>query len=141
MGWCMMKKSRVLAVIFLIACMFSAGCVIQTDKNKKIRDLEFTVVKDSDLPEELNALIMEKRNKSFKLTFTTNDYLYIAAGYGEQATGGYSICINELYLTDNSIHINTNLLGPGVEETKNQKKSYPYIVVKVEKMDKTVVFD
>ena len=67
--------------------------------------------------------------------------LYICVGYGEQATGGYSITVKELYLTDNAIYVDTNLKGPSPEELQNPVKSYPYIVLKTENMDKTVVFE
>ena len=73
--------------------------------------------------------------------------MYICVGYGKQETGGYSITINELYLTANAIYMDTNLIGPEPESRElyhAQEKdgaSYPYVVVKMEYLDKSVVFD
>ena len=66
-------------------------------------------------------------------------------GYGIQPTGGYSISVEELYLSTNAIYINTNLIGPMKGETVTEVESYPYLVVQIEnRMDyseKSVVFE
>ena len=77
-----------------------------------MRDLEFSVVGDGDVPAELKQIISEKTLQPFKLTFSDEQNLYIVVGYGPQSTGGYSIAVKELYLTENSIVIDTELLGP-----------------------------
>ena len=69
------------------------------------------------------------------------EYLYICSGYGEQATGGYSIAVNELYLTDTAIYVSTSLLGPESADKSNKTPSYPYIVIKMEYLDQTVIFE
>ena len=61
--------------------------------------------------------------------------------YGEQETAGYSITVNDLYETGNAIYIDTNLIGPGPEEKGKNTPTYPYIVVKTENLNKSVVFD
>jgi hypothetical protein len=114
---------------------------MEESSNDKLRDLEFTVVEESDIPQELLKIIEEKKNSEFKITYTDNENLYICVGYGEQQTGGYSIAVNELYLTDNAIYIDTNLIGPSKDEKISEGLSYPYVVVKTEYMDKSVVFE
>ena len=69
-----------------------------------------------------------------------DDSLYLCIGYGEQATGGYSISVNELYLSENAIYFDTNLIGPDPSETVAETVSCPYLVVKTEYLDKPVVF-
>lgn len=110
---------------------------------EKIKDLEFTVLADENIPEELKAVIEEKKGNSFKVTFQDNGFLYICIGYGEQVSGGYSITVNALYLTENAIYVDTTLLGPqpGDATTKKDTPSYPYIVLKTEFLDKPVVFN
>ncbi|NLL78561.1 MAG: protease complex subunit PrcB family protein [Clostridiales bacterium] len=117
-----------------------AGCGMTGEKTDKIRDLEFTVVGEERQPEELKKILEEKKAEEFKMTYTDQEYLYICIGYGEQATGGYSITVNELYLTENAVYVSTNLIGPAPEE-KKEGTSYPYIVLKTENVDKSVVFD
>lgn len=56
-------------------------------------------------------------------------------GYGVQPTGGYSISVNELYLTDNSIVVNTELKGPEKGENAGAEQSFPYIVIRTEYLE------
>lgn len=136
------KKSFILLTCIQILCVFMlAGCQITEDSGMKLRDLEFTLLSDDTTPEELKALIDERKAEEFKFTYSDKDFLYICIGYGEQSTGGYSIAVNELYLTDNAIYVDTNLLGPSPKEKENPAVSYPYIIIKTEFLDKTVVFE
>ena len=90
---------------------------------------------------ELQNDIEEKKAADFKMTYKDSEFLYIVRGYGEQETGGYSICIRNLYLTSNAIIFDTELIGPRKGETISKSPSYPYIVVKVELRDENVVFE
>lgn len=107
----------------------------------KIRDLELTVVAEEMLPEELLTVVTEKKTAPFKFTFQDGNYLYICIGYGEQESGGYSITVEDLYLTENAVYVKTCLIGPGADVPNDGVKSYPYIVIKTEYLDYSVVFD
>ena len=115
-----------LAEVYAVAC----GGEKQAEK---LRDLEFAVIGPDETPQELAQIIEEKKNDSFRLT-------YIAAGYGKQETGGYSITVPELYLTDNSIIVKTELKGPERSEPTGEEPSYPYIVLRTELLEEPVVF-
>lgn len=138
-----MKKIR--AILFcglLIALSLFSGCGKKLQEEPvKIRDLELTVVSEEKLPEELLANISEKKMNPFKFTFQDGGYLYICIGYGEQQSGGYSITVDELYLTENAIYVKTCLIGPGADVPDDGVKSYPYIVIKTEYLDYAVVFN
>ena len=112
----------------------------QTNRTK-ISDLDYTIAAEADIPEELQNDIEEKKAADFKMTYKDSEFLYIVRGYGEQETGGYSICIRDLYLTSNAIIFDTELIGPRKGETISNSPSYPYIVVKVELRDENVVFE
>ncbi len=133
-----MKKSVILLVILML---FISGCSVKKNEVTKIRDLEFTVLKEEEIPEEFKAMIEENKTKECKLTYVDNGYLYICVGYGEQSTSGYSIQVKELYLTENSIYMDTTLIGPKKDENVSQVLTYPYIVIKTEFVDKNVVFE
>jgi len=124
----------------LLALLFTGGCKVGKDDGKKVQDLEFHVVGDADVPAELKQIISEKVLQPFKLTFNDEQNLYIVVGYGPQSTGGYSIAVKELYLTENSIVIDTELLGPEKGENPAPETSYPYIVVKTENLENPVIF-
>ncbi|MBT9778176.1 protease complex subunit PrcB family protein [Clostridium sp. MCC353] len=127
-------------ILWVLMARFLGGCSASKDDGGKVRDLEFTVMSETEIPEELQKIITEKMAQSFKLTYSDDQNLYIVVGYGQQPTGGYSIAVKELYLTDNSIVIDTELTGPGKGENTGNEPSYPYIVVKTEFLENPVIF-
>lgn len=139
-GWVSMRKIGLLAAGILLLSLL-AGCGGDTVQDQERKNMEFTVVSEDRLPDELKEIIDEKKESGFKITYADEGYLYICVGYGKQESGGYSIVVNELYSTENAIYINTNLLGPKAGSGGGKSPSYPYITAKVEYVDKTVVFD
>lgn len=117
------------------------SCGVGTVKTEKIRDMDFTVLESEEIPDDLLIMIEEKKQGEFKLTYQEDGYLYIARGYGMQETGGYSIQVDDLYLTGNAVYFEATLIGPKKEEHPQAAVSYPYIVVKTEAVDETVVFE
>lgn len=127
-------------LIGLLLLLFSlVSCGFEKNNTTKIRDLEYTVLETEEIPAEFLEEIEEQKAGEFKMTYTYDGYLYIARGYGMQETGGYSIQMQELYLTENAIYFESQLLGPTKEEAIGAV-SYPYIVIKTEAMDRNVVF-
>lgn len=116
-----------------------SGCTVN-DNGDKVRDLDFSVVADTDIPQELKQIIAQKQQSPFKLTYSDDKNLYIVVGYGKQASGGYSIAVNDLYLTDNSIVLDTELIGPEKGENTGTEPSYPFIVIRTEMSELPVVF-
>lgn len=134
-------KKYILLTMIIITVYGLSGCKKEDTEIKKLKDVEFTVVEDADLPGELKEVIDEKKENPFKITYSNQDYLYIVVGYGKQNSGGYSIAVEELYLTDNAIYIDTNLIGPSKDDLVTQGVTYPYVVVKTEFIDKSIVFE
>lgn len=134
-----MKKilSTILSLCILLTL---CACSAKELATEKIRDIDITVIKEEDIPEELMTMIKEKETTPFKLTYADQGALYIAEGYGEQPTSGYSIEVKECFETKNAIYLHTNLIGPAKEERIVEKATYPYIVIKMEFIDKNVVF-
>ena len=121
-------------------CMVAlCGCDGQVQTQEKVKDCNYTVVEQEELPKELIELIEERKTEPFKLSFGEEGYLYIVRGYGKQAGGGYSIAVEGLYETETQICLETNLIGPK-EQEETQAETYPYIVVMMEYMDKDVVY-
>lgn len=126
-----------LLMITVLVTLF--GCGIEKTDGNRLQDLEYEIIED-EIPKELAEKIEEKKSADFKLTYENDKYLYIVKGYGEQETGGYSIQILDLYLTQNAVVLHTNLKGPSKDEVKNAAPSYPYIVIRIEHTDKNVIF-
>ena len=135
-----MKKIILSILGVLIVCVLSA-CSIEKMSTEKLRDIEFTVLDEEQIPEEMETMISDKRETPFKYSYADEGELYIAVGYGEQPTSGYSIEVKELYETKNAVYIHTNLIGPTKEEKIVERKTFPYIVIKMEYVDKNVVFE
>lgn len=138
-------KKLIIAILAISMCttliLLVAGCSAETLSTEKLRDIDFTVVDEDDIPEALEEMIDEKEEKPFKLTYADDGVLYIAVGYGEQPTTGYSVQVKELYESENAIYIHTNLIGPAKDEKIVERTTEPYIVVKTEYIDKNVVFE
>ncbi len=129
-------------IVFLIGCMFLiCGCSIQKDDMEKIRDIEFTVIDEAKLPVELREYINEEKKKPFEITYGDEGYLYIVKGYGTKDTSGYSIEVEECFETSNVICVRTKLLGPPKGEKIHEEETFPYIVIKIEYSDKSVVYE
>ena len=143
-GGCIMKQKRgvLLGCLtgFLLLFMLT-GCVSRPQKTEKLRDLEFTVMSKEDVPEEFQEQILQNQDMPFRLTYTDQGRLYIAEGYGAQLKTGYSVEVEGLYETSNAIYFHTNLLGPEKGEETKEATTFPYVVVMLDAIDKTVVFD
>lgn len=134
-----MKNFLLLSVCTL--CLFLTGCTVNADEDPKLRDLDFTVLSEEMIPAELKEMIAPKQKEAFAFSYSDGENLYLCIGYGEQKTGGYSIAVNDLYLTEQNILVNTSLLGPSGDEVTSDSPSYPYIVLKTENLDKEVIFE
>lgn len=135
-----MKKLAVWAAGLLLSCVCLLGGCSDKGAEEKVKDLEFTVVGQNEIPKELMDMIEQKKTEEFRLTYTSGEDLYIAVGYGEQQTGGFSISVPEFYLTENSMVIKTELQGPEQGDQQAASPSYPFIVIKTKFIEEPVVF-
>jgi hypothetical protein len=133
-------KKLIMMMLTTVMLFCLSACSMISEEHVKLRDLDFTVLSEEKIPQELCTIIEEKEGGAFRLTYSDKEFLYICIGYGEQPTGGFSIAVNEFYLTDDAIYINTELLGPEASEKGNKVPSYPYIVIKTEYLDEPVIF-
>lgn len=132
---------RFIHLILIMACAALLGACADGGSQEEVRaDLDFTIVASDQIPSELAQILEQKKESSFALTYSDGSYLYIVIGAGKQPTGGYSYAVQGLWLTDNSICIDTDLIGPSPEEQTPKVPSYPYVVVKLEYRDEPVVF-
>ncbi len=135
-----MKKWVQRIAIVMISAFCMCGCAMEEETEEKLRDLEFTVVAEEEQPDALVEVIEQKKKAPFQISYTLGESLYLAIGYGEQSTGGYSISVDELFETESNIIVNTTLIGPNADEKVVQSLTYPYVVIKTELIDKDVDF-
>ena len=128
----------ILGCVFLLLCM--TGCDLQT-KEKKLRDVEYTVVGAGDVPQELQEEINKIKDEEFQLTYDDGAYLYMAKGYGTRESSGYNISVQQVYLTEHTIVFETQITGPAEGTDAANKETTPYIVIKTERLDGQVIFE
>lgn len=137
-----MKKCllALLAFIFTMVVLTSCKKIAEDTDEDKIRDLEFTVVDKTLLPEIVAAKIETELTKPFKFSYSDGEYIYIAIGYGEQTTSDYSIQVVKLYESKDYIVLKTKLIPPNKDEQAVTTPTYPFIVIKTEDLSKAVCF-
>ena len=138
-------RKRILPVlcvmmILVLGCIGFTGCGAEKEVDEKLEDLEFTVVGERDVPPALTELIGKKKENEFRLTYADGQDMYIVIGAGPQDGGGFSITVKELYRTENSIVIRTELIGPERGEVTGPDPSYPVLIVKTVYSEDPVVF-
>ncbi|MBU5482098.1 protease complex subunit PrcB family protein [Blautia sp. MSJ-19] len=124
-----------LAVLFFTLC----GCRAVRIEEGNRTPLSYTVAEFSQIPEEAQELIREKKESEFQLAYQRGEDLFLIKGYGRQMSGGYSIQVKELSASSNAIFFETKLIGPS-EEVQGGEPSFPYIVIRTEYRDVPVQF-
>lgn len=115
-----------------------AGCgKKETDQNGRTQ-VDYTVSESRKLPEELIQIIEENKEKEMRLTFEDGEWLYLIRGYGMQKTGGYSIAVEECSEDEETVYLDTRLIGPSDPRNLSEEPSYPWIAVKIETRKKEI---
>ena len=128
--------------LFLAACVALiglSGCRGKGQDGKERSEVEFTVVSKEEIPKELAAEIEKNKQGEIRMEYTDGENQYLIRGYGEQKTGGYSISVIECTEDEETLYLDTRLLGPANEEQITKEPSYPYIVLKIEAREKEVM--
>lgn len=149
-----MKGWRKICGICLMAVLtFSEGCQVVEKEIPDGRQIKIVLVDEKKIPEKMAVCIKEREEQPFWITYLEGEWLYIGQGYGKQESKGYAIRIDECMEGEEGIRVKTTLLGPGSEESKENEEEqtnvvmrdgklskYPYIVWKIEKNEKPVIF-
>ena len=82
---------KVLGIVLgmLCFCIPLWGCAMLETSDKKVSEIDFTVVSPEELPEEIRTMIDERKNEAFQMAYHDGTYSYIIVGYGQQETSGY----------------------------------------------------
>ena len=115
-----MKKKRVMFLLLVMLLGFLAGCAQGAEKPEKIKDVEYTVQKEGELPEELLAKIKEKQKEPLRTPGEALAYCktLFKPGQGEQF---YSISLDK-----NKRVLHADLITRG---TPTRTAVYPRLVV------------
>ncbi len=127
--------AAVFAAVLLTACSVSE---INAGAGEKVADLEYTILDEDRIPEELMPLIKERYAEAFQMTYTDNDCLYVCIGYGKQTDSGYTIVVNDFFLGENGVLVDTSLIGPAAGQERINVPQYAYIVLRTQALEEEV---
>ena len=82
----------------------------------------------------------EQKEVPFEMTYNDKEYLYICIGYGRMEYSGHSIVVNELFLGENGILVDTSLIGPEAGKEKINTVQFPVLVLKTELIEEVPLF-
>ena len=133
-------KKRLFSLMAVLGCVVCIqGCTL-CEEEEKLRDVDYTVVCPEDVPQELGDEIAGVKAQEFQISYDDGEYLYIARGYGSRNTSGYNISVKDMYITEHTLVLDTEITGPREGEDVVEKKTMPYIIVKTESMERQIVF-
>lgn len=140
----MVKKAGGLFRVFLMVLVATlavslAGCQFIKIEEGERTPLEYTIVKQEEIPAEAAELMEQKKENAFQMTYQVGGVRYLMKGYGQQLTGGYSIQVEEVSESENAVFCKTRLIGPS-EDQAGGEPSYPCIVLKITDTSKPVQF-
>ncbi len=133
MGW-----KRLLAAGMILGFFFCAtGCKITKHPEPIIGQVEFEVLEEEDVPEELMGIMEKKKAEPFLSTYGDGEYLYVGQGYGEKEVDGYEIEVDSFTESENFLYFHSILKG---SHDAKEKKTFPWVVVRTKWKDKSVVY-
>lgn len=139
------KRKAVFAgmLLFLMLCMLLAGC---NYKGKDVRsDIEFTVCCEKDIPEDFLKIIEDKKQNPFAMSYVTDNEMYVAVGYGAHNQRNLNVVVEDFYVTDKAIYLDTNLFTTKMTPTDaartGEVSMYPYIVLKCDIYDYPIYYN
>ena len=86
---------RILTIVGLTVLLLPVlfGCGKKEDDRSGRSEVDFEVVPKEELPAPLAEAVEENKKDEIRMTYMDGEDLYLVRGYGEQATGGYSISV------------------------------------------------
>ena len=132
----MIGVGMVIGILAAVVAYFKVDMI----DGKKVSDVAFQVVEEENIPGEIEEYIAGFGKEMRRASYLCSDELYIVVYYGQQPTDGYSIEISKLYESENTIFVETVLMGPKSVKEIKEVTSYPYVVIKIPFSEKKVVF-
>ena len=132
------RKAGALICVLMLTAVLSGCRFIRIEEGERT-PLDYTVMKQEEIPREAVELMEQKKEKAFQMTYQVGDVRYLMKGYGQQLTGGYSIQVEEVSESENAVFCKTRLVGPE-EKNIGSEPSYPCIVLQIADTQKPVQF-
>lgn len=143
----MCYKTLIRRVILIVILAVGLVCLSGCSEKKEVRqDIAYELCSEEKLPDELMKLIEDKKSDSFAFSYSTNDYTYIAVGYGMHDRDGYVVCLKDIFVTDYACYVQCAILTQeyvdsleGVYICSTPSMS-PYLVIRCKRLSIPVMF-
>lgn len=147
----MRVKILVLTVLFTLLAVGCIGCVKHNkDKSVKREPVNYVLCDETMLPDELMRIIEDRKDDKFTISYNTNEYTYIAIGYGLHSTDGYMVELKDIFATDKACYVECSLItreyvqsmgtDTDADRVCSEPSVCPYIVLKCNKLNVPVVY-
>lgn len=117
-----------IAIVFTCAACSSSGGGKDEDE-AAAPDLTYEIVTGDKIPQKLSEKILQEQKEKFGFSYRNGENLYIAFGFGEKPTGGYSIQIAAVKDMGSKVIVEAHLIAPQSGEVVPKTASYPYMVL------------
>ena len=134
-------KIVVLWMMILSAIWLPCGCIRKKPEITGEKSAAFQLMSERENPEELKEWMEQEKAHPFMLTYAVEQDIYAARSYGPQNKTGYQIKVDAVLEGEKTVRIQTSLLGPEKGEKTKDVVTYPYVVVKLKKTEKEILFE
>ena len=124
-------KIVVLWMMILSAIWLPCGCIRKKPEITGEKSAAF----------QLKEWMEQEKAHPFMLTYAVEQDIYAARSYGPQNKTGYQIKVDAVLEGEKTVRIQTSLLGPEKGEKTKDVVTYPYVVVKLKKTEKEILFE
>lgn len=134
-----MKK---IVAFILVLCIglgvFGCNGVDEAPGDTDCQPIEYEIMDENDVSQKIKEKMFEKQKDPYFFYSSDGNEMYIAIGYGEKPTGGYSIKIESVDQCGEVIIVKTELIEPSKEDVVSTAITYPSIILKIADMDSEV---
>jgi hypothetical protein len=121
------------------------GC--GTGEEVQSRKVAYELCSETMLPDELLSLIEDKSGERFAFSYSTNEYTYIAVGYGMHDRDGYVVELKNIFTTDYACFVECGILTQEYLDSLedgvhicSQPSMAPYLVIRCGRLSVPVMF-
>lgn len=137
-----MRYKRLSLVVLICIFVMFTGCMAK-EKTKSINtkervEVDYSILKKGEAPEHVAEYLSARAGEAYTECMSEAGYTYAIISFGNQATSGYSIRIDEVSEGNRDIGIKAKLVAPAKDAKVNQVTTCPYVILKLEDKGKEV---
>ena len=132
------KRTGGLLCVLLLA-LLPAGCQFIRIEEGERTPLEYTIVKQEEIPEEISELMEQKKKESISDDLSGGRYKVSGEGIWRAAYRRVQYSGGGVSESENAVFCKTRLIGPEKADAGSEP-SYPCIVLKIRETEKPIEF-